>query len=444
MQVDDNTIFLAETNDIANLRLPSKYSDKIILMDKADQDSSVGLQSFSHKERILDDFRLQLLSERFDRAYRNGFEVFCKGNDIVDSALSATNRLDIQELYAVYTPHTFAAYLFIKTLESMGVRCYQTQLSPLPWIYSLINGITKKQSIVELNHINSKPSQLQLDQVRTYIANKRGEYDAAKPYYEKSSRALKNETAFRNTISQISPRAALHLITRKVLAHRYKKSTRIVDNGNPHILFFLHYQPEANTLPGAGLLVDQLNAIIKIRKSTPLDHPIFVREHPSIFQKSTTTRYRFKSFYKRLTSLENVFCIDNNDEPFKLIDKATIVASISGNVITESICRQKPVIHFNSRKFAYLPPLFAIDGNTSIDALSTFIRRKIKQTDQITDEQILSALSQYLRSGINGQSTTAAMAWPESANQQLHLAKTAYEISIKLFQSDKFTKSNAS
>ena len=404
-------------------------------MDQTDHDSEVSPQSFAFKERILGDFRLHLLSERFSRGYRNGFEVFCKGSDIVDSALSVANRFDIQELYAVYTPHTFAAYLFIKTLESTGVRCFQTNLSPIPWIYSLISGITKEQTVIDLNH---DPTENQLDQIQSFIANKRGHYNAAKPYYEKSSRAFKNESALRSIIARTSPRTALHLIIRKILKYRYKNSTQIVNESSPHLTFFLHYQPEANTLPGAGLLVDQINAITKIRMSTPLHYPIFIREHPSTFQKSTTTRYRFRNYYKRLTRLKNVFCVNNNDEPFRLIDRTAIVASISGNVITESICRGKPVIHFNARKFAHFPPEIAIDGNTSASELTKFINNKLAHYSQTSDSSVSQALNKYLTSGINGQMTSPVTPWPKNAGEQLRIAKKAYGVAIQLFHSTGF------
>ena len=70
-------------------------------------------------------------------------------------------------------------------------------------------------------------------------------------------------------------------------------------------VYFLHVQPEANTMPEAGIYFDQFQLIKKLSDAMPSDMTLLIKEHPSTF-RDFDYRYRPKGFYARLSEIRNV------------------------------------------------------------------------------------------------------------------------------------------
>jgi len=132
---------------------------------------------------------------------------------------------------------------------------------------------------------------------------------------------------------------------------------------SPYAVFFLHHQPEMNTVPEANIYADQFQSIKKLADSLPPGIKLFVREHPSTFTYHADRRWRPKGFYERITSLPNTHVCPADLDNFELIDRALFVASIAGVCLTEALARGKPAVIFFSPRFALFDDECVIDAN---------------------------------------------------------------------------------
>ena len=104
------------------------------------------------------------------------------------------------------------------------------------------------------------------------------------------------------------------------------------------VLFPLQLQPEASTLVLAPFFTDQVYAAECIAKSLPIDHVLYVKEHPAMVGR------RLLADYLRLRSLPNVRLISPDVHSHDLIQRASAVAVITSTVGWEAAIYRKPVI----------------------------------------------------------------------------------------------------
>lgn len=142
-----------------------------------------------------------------------------------------------------------------------------------------------------------------------------------------------------------------------------------------YILYAMHYQPEATTLPLAKSYVDQKLVIEAIAKSLPEGYLLYVKEHPN--QKSGCGREA--GFYKEILEHKNVRLIKRNVGTDTLIDKAIAIASITGTILLESSCKEKPTIMFGNGLYEMVPGVQKVYTLGSVkDALEKVLYGKIK------------------------------------------------------------------
>ncbi|KKS00007.1 MAG: hypothetical protein UU49_C0001G0007 [Candidatus Magasanikbacteria bacterium GW2011_GWC2_41_17] len=132
------------------------------------------------------------------------------------------------------------------------------------------------------------------------------------------------------------------------LHKEYSKLTVEPDLNKKFIYFGLHYQPECSTSPLGGLFVDQILAIQILSASLPSDWLIYVKEHPWQWLTGgiNFTNFRYKGYYNPIAQLKNVRLISTETDSIVLIEKAQVVATISGTGGWEGLMRLKPVIVF--------------------------------------------------------------------------------------------------
>ncbi len=118
-----------------------------------------------------------------------------------------------------------------------------------------------------------------------------------------------------------------------------KKACRTVGE-EKYLLFALHYQPEASTLPMGGIFVDQILAIEMISKLLPEGIYLYVKEHP------LSGYYRKKKYYEKILHNPNIRLFSKSYTEKDLLQNALGIITITGTIGMEAIFMHKPVIAF--------------------------------------------------------------------------------------------------
>jgi hypothetical protein len=131
------------------------------------------------------------------------------------------------------------------------------------------------------------------------------------------------------------------------LKKHYKTLQQEPDFTHPYVYIALHYQPENSTSPQGEIFADQYLMVDLLSKCIPDDWSIYVKEHSSQWHvKLHGERGRTIDFYDSLATLPNVRIIPVASPNFELIDKAKVVATVTGTAGWEAIVRGKPVLIF--------------------------------------------------------------------------------------------------
>lgn len=156
-------------------------------------------------------------------------------------------------------------------------------------------------------------------------------------YNNEISYEIKKTEYKRRLLSRIKARS----IERKMdHLKEYKDVSVAPDYSKKYIYFALQMTPEASTMPQAGEFKNQLLSIeILSSVAEKLGINIYVKEH-------WVQVNREKGFYKRLSQLPNVSLIDIKTNSIELIKNSVAVSTQTGNVIFESLIKQKPAIVF--------------------------------------------------------------------------------------------------
>lgn len=301
---------------------------------------------------VLNDYRVFLLRTRFKRFdFAGAYAALSEFTEVIDRALEFFGAHKKMQVFCMYTPHTLASWLFIRTLEEAGAQIVRLVMTPLPWVFMPISGL-KNERVDGLATYSNKSERSKLEK---YVSLLEGKYTDAVPYYEKISRKRVRSII---TIASLAKNVEKYLIKRE-----YTNEVRGLNPEMPYAVYFLHYQPESNTLPEAEIYCDQYQAIKKLADALPSGVELAVKEHPSTFSKRCDRRWRPKGFYSRIASLKNVRVCSNAVDTFSLIDGSIFVASIAGVCLTEALARGKVAVTFYSPRFRYFSDDLVIDAN---------------------------------------------------------------------------------
>ena len=341
--------------------------------------------------KVVNDFRLFQLYSRFNRSFLSSpFSFTCKCNDAVDYALEFLDKYKVTEILCIYTPHTFESFIFIKTLEICGVSILRLSPSPLPWLVYSLSGLEnisadqfRKSGMLDKDTAKSR--------VKMYFERLNTNYENAIPWYER-----KTQVSIKTLLSDYDSFFSIKKIFKWVLKQRLRKEffryARSISTESRYGIYFLHLQPEANTMPEAGIYYDQFQLIKKLSDAMPSDMTLLVKEHPSTFSSACDTRYRPKGFYARLCEIRNVKICPLDSSPFSLIDNSKFVASISGMCMTEALARSIPVISFNPLRFKGFSSDAVIDGcSASTLSLSKRLSKLIHKSYSFPENDVFSS-----------------------------------------------------
>ncbi len=133
------------------------------------------------------------------------------------------------------------------------------------------------------------------------------------------------------------------------------------------VYFPLQTEPEATTLVFAPFYTDQIALVRNIAKSLPVDHVLYVKEHPNQKVKG----WRPVSFYRKLLEMPNVRLVHPNVDNYELIKKCGMVITIIGTTGLEALFHRKPALIFGN---VFYDCLSMVRKVTDINELPKLVR----------------------------------------------------------------------
>ena len=113
-----------------------------------------------------------------------------------------------------------------------------------------------------------------------------------------------------------------------------------IDPNEKFVFFPLQYEPEISMMLYAPLYTDQIHLIKQIARSIPVDHKLYVKEHPAM------VGYRRRKYYKEILKIPNIRLLDPIHNSCDIVRLAKLIITITGTVGWEAILFKKPVITF--------------------------------------------------------------------------------------------------
>lgn len=166
----------------------------------------------------------------------------------------------------------------------------------------------------------------------------------------------------------------------------YNSLTQEPVEGETYIVYFLHLQPEATTLPQGGVFVEQ-ELMIQILAAAAEKHGIkvYVKEH-------FVQPCRNKSFYDGLAKIRNVRLIHSDKDSKHLAKNSIATASCNGTIMLESIFNGKPTICFGNTVFQKAPGVYHI-GN--VEECEQVLQQIENGQAQIQQKQVRAYLKAF-------------------------------------------------
>lgn len=134
------------------------------------------------------------------------------------------------------------------------------------------------------------------------------------------------------------------------------------DLSKPYVYLALHFQPEASTVPMAGVFCDQLLIARMLNAALPEGTLIYVKEHP----KESSWFSRSVDYYCDFLELSKVRLVARSVNTFALREHCKAVATATGSVGFEALFRGKPVFMFGHRFYQYARGVFRIRTNDDL------------------------------------------------------------------------------
>lgn len=143
-----------------------------------------------------------------------------------------------------------------------------------------------------------------------------------------------------------------------------------------YVLLLLHLQPEATTLPQAGVFAEQelcVSLLARVLKEYGIK--LYVKEH-------FVQPYRMKTFYQDLKETENVVLVSSEAESVDLLAHCEAAATPAGTVTLEAIANGKPVLIFGHGGFEHGPGIYQVGNEAECRAAIEDIQRGVPITTQ--------------------------------------------------------------
>ena len=351
------------------LTVPIWFYDQLLASIEEFRSTHIHGQYEACLRSLLSDPRTAYLSDRYFGKYLD-YSVF---NYTVQIEMACWNSLAILKetspgrLVYMGVTHKLTTWIFGRCAEHLGIPTYFSTLSPLPWRFWAVKGIDE-QKVVNLCSTDEVGGHRGIlsDKAKKFVEKNTQNYKVGMPKDQK--KILRNgiwswKKEMQPMISWRPAKLVLNtkrLRTKYELYKTYNKLSKPVPLTDRYLVFFLHYQPEATTLPLGNKYVQQWLAIRTLSAALPADYKLVVKEHPATFIFKEYTRH--KSFYEAIEELPQVTLASIEADPFALIDSSMAVVTVTGTAGFQSICRGKPVLVFGAAAYRDCPGVFAVEN----------------------------------------------------------------------------------
>jgi hypothetical protein len=211
---------------------------------------------------------------------------------------------------------------------------------------------------------------------RTVWFGKNGWLINGVPTYHKDPKKKVERSKSRQKLIPYSFRIYKRIRFLRSLEKEYSKIQRKPDLTKPYAIFALHYQPEATTMPRAGVFYDHLYILELLSKYLPSDWNIYIKENPKQFNPvSEGETGRLLRFYQDAVRFPRVQFVPLKTDPFLLIDYAKVVVTITGTMGWEALVRKKPVICFGPSWYdSFSNSVLRIQNTNDLEKMTGFIK----------------------------------------------------------------------
>ncbi len=340
-----------------------------------------------------------------------------------ESLLRAADVLDAAKpdfLVFSSTPHDLEAWLIFIHAGSLGMPTYVVSQTELPWRvflkrirpepglgYRIMSYYPDRD--LPQQKLSAASGRVLSAGATEYISAKRNNYALAEPQYMKNQRSgggknlttrvssLKERMVAgsmpKNRTSASNLDRELTKMLDRYRASKLRRSLRkhAIDSipDGKFVCVFLHFQPERTSIPEGGRFAPQINAISALRSQLPGDWSLLVKEHPSMFLLKSKRPFRHPDFYPLVANMPNTYLLDETLSSFDLIDQAQAVATLTGTVGFEALCRGCVAIALGDASYRGYPGVVDLydtcSHETTLEERINFASAELKDPSVVED-----------------------------------------------------------
>lgn len=324
-----------------------------------DSSHNVSAQSTPAFQEILDQLRadpnIPLLFDRQEGLFRS--RIGAKSWSVIDRFMYVTavawstyvSQQKAPEDFKLLasTPHGLANYISVQAKALMGVQIYIIGRTVLDNYAKVYRGVGRTREPLKICALTAEEKQRYFTAVSHWEQKATASYEDAIPWYEKERAIRLNGKVFDPlyTLKQDwnKPWRAWNAYSCWRMLQQYTPQPS-QDHGQRYVVFFLQFQPERTSLPEAWGFTQQYDAVHLIRRCLPPEINLIVREHPSTFRNRCHPAVRTPKFYEAIAAIPGVQFGSLKSDPFKVIDSALAVVTLTGTVGAEAAARGTPSI----------------------------------------------------------------------------------------------------
>jgi len=302
---------------------------------------------------------------------------------------SIIDEIDPDFLIMIPEPALHQQKLFYEICKKRGVKVLMLQQSKLGYKCHISQELHKIDFMPDLSDVTPKKRTFDdlLIKLKSFDSNKQN-----KLYMDNfgNSKSRKLKAVFQYIFHSDNSNVQTHfsyygrgkfkvLITYFLYSMKTKIRKSFINNNSElkiyddekFVLFTLNQEPEGTILIGTPYYTNQLEMIRHIAKSLPPGYKLYVKEHFAMELRE----WRKISYYKEILEIPNVRLYHPLADTEKLIQKSSLVISISGSTPLLATFYQKPSIVVADLGYTVLP---SIQRLKSIEELPIMIRDSLK------------------------------------------------------------------
>jgi hypothetical protein len=284
------------------------------------------------------------------------------------------------------TPHTIMSWVRMKVAQQMGIPIYIVNRCAVDGFFRISRRLGREEQDLDIGPLHEEQHHRFRNGLSDIVQRTLAEYADAQPDYERQ-RFEKASGKFVRASDLIArnwyaPSRAVNSVRSW---RALQRSSRGLDefSGHRFAVFFLHYQPEATSVPDGDLFGVQINAILAMRSALPEGVHLLVKEHPASFMLGCHAIARDPAFYAQIAALTGVDFVDIRTDNFQLVDRAALIGTITGTVGREAQIRGKPTVFFGKSFIPSSPWCFNWQQQRGFEAFVTKVTASTPDREEV-------------------------------------------------------------